>query len=261
MKSVKSKHVKALLLTLVSIVAVQFLFAGSVLAATKKSLKKNTETANPPASDILMVVPRSGITIPQPEPSRATAPTYFELNTSTWEPQGIVTPSRLSDTTTFVKTKSSRPSFNVGIGEWDTRFGFLSPKLGLSFISLSRTGFLGFANAGYTVQQDLSVYQARLGLEWLAHEDVLIGNLRPYAGLAALPAWLQSPSSQFDDGLSELRWMGEASAGINYNFRPVARALGFSMIAASLGVETTELLSPKDLSGTGFVAGLRMSWN
>jgi hypothetical protein len=224
-----------------------------------KKVKTPAKTVAPP-EDIIMEVPRSGITIPQPEPSHAKATTYFEFNSSTWAPSGVVTNSRLENTTAFQKQHSTRTSFNIAIGEWDSRFGFVSPKIGLSYLALRRSGFLSFANGGYSVDQDLSLYQGRLGLEWVPHED-LVSHLRPYVGASALPVWLQSASSQFDEGISEFRWMGEVDAGVSYNFKPVANALGFSLIAATLGVETTELLSARELAGSGVNLGLRISWN
>jgi hypothetical protein len=128
-------------------------------------------------------------------------------------------------------------------------------------MTLKRSGFLTFANGGYPVQQDMALYQARVGAEWVPHEDILVEGLRPFAGAAVLPLWMQAASSQFDDGVSEFRFMGQVDGGLSYNFKPVAKALGFSLVAATLGVETTELISPRDLAGTGVNLGLRMSWN
>jgi hypothetical protein len=212
------------------------------------------------AQNLVVPVPRSQIALPESSSQPVLAPAYFDITTSSWTPENLQQPSHLSETSSFRKSGPSKLSFDISSPVGQASWGLFSSKLGLSYMQLERSGFLGIENSGYTVSQNLNLFQGRLAAEWTTKQDIA-RDLRPYVDLGVLPTWAQSSASQFNDGVSDMSVIGEAGIGLTFNLTPLAHWLSLSQVALDLGFETTRGFDNDQLNGSGVRLGTRIGWN
>jgi hypothetical protein len=208
------------------------------------------------ADDLVVEVPRSALPLPSEKAPASAGLTYFELGVSNWQPGTIAEESRLPATSEFSKNGSPMGSVNFAS---PLGWAHLSAKFGLSFLQLERSGYLGIQNTGYRVSQNLNIFQPRLGLEWNSPRG--FANFRPFLGAGVLPTWLQSSSSEFNGGVSDIKWTSEFYAGLDFSISVVTRWLGLDDMSFNVAYEHTQGIDNGYLTGNGVVFGTRVGWN
>ena len=209
------------------------------------------------AQELSVEVPQSQIHFSKEMNTNATN-NSMELQFSTWSPLHFSQPSQIEDTSSFstsIPEVSLLFSTKFAQGSWYD----LSAKYGFAYTRLQRSGNVSYDITQNRVSQNLNMYQGVLGVE-LASTHSLFKNIHPLVGLSLAPAWSQSVSSSFNNGVSELAWMAKASAGVSVNMKSVASLMGLPEAALEIGVEGTQSLGATNLSGAGFWAGTRLGW-
>lgn len=230
-----------------------FIFFSAMAAKTPTPNTQKNE-------DISFEVPQGELVLPKVEPQEVIAPHYIGFEVSSWEPDQLNQESRLPMTTEFEKSETPKISFvSISAGS-ETSVGRFSTKLGLSYLRMHREGHLAIESIGYTVGQNINLYQAVVGTEWKTN-TAFFSVLTPYIDVALTPTWIQSQKSEFNGGVSEVRWPIMASAGATVGLKTVGRWLGVDELALNLAVEKTQHITGSALNGTGIALGTRIGWN
>ncbi len=233
-----------------------FLIAAVLLMSVSAwASKKQIELPENP--DLTLPVPISEIKFDDSAVSVKKLPgTVYELSMSNWAPTAMSEPTSLTNTSDFKVVGMPEFSLNVSKTAYASDVFQLSPKIGLSFLGMQRTGQLGIGSSAYTVSQNLNIYKVRLGGE-VATSHFWLG-MRPVLALAAIPTWSQSSLSAFNEGVSQVDVSGEASLALEINISPLAEWVGLGETALEVGIETTKCFTGANLTQTAGFAGTRI---
>lgn len=210
------------------------------------------------ASEFLINVPRSNMTIREERVLEKPIPGIIEFSTENWAPSNFSEDSRLPGTLNFSQGSMPQLSLNrlVQFKKWSDQGLTLSSKFGGSYAQLQRTGQSSNSDfGGGQVNQTLNVWTLRAGLELSA--ATMFSALKVTTGVSLAPRFAQATSSEFNDGISDVRNAWEANLGLTYDLPGVAQTFGFQNLSLELGAESTRGLGA-DLSATGLYAGLRI---
>lgn len=231
-------------------------FADSALAA-----KKSKKPALQPEEEIqvyslpvqqseIKLIPLAAIPITHHE---------FEITASSWTPKNFHLPSIVSDPSDFSRAGLPLLSINYITKSYDVgSSGTLSTKLGLSYMSLNRTGEIGGLYS-HTGTETLNLFSVRLGAEY-SIKDALPWSLEPAFGLYLLPTWLAASRTELDNGLSSYGFPFEVSADLLYRSSHLSKLVGSSDLVLGVGVhDIYGSVSDSDMSGLGVQGIVRLS--
>jgi hypothetical protein len=179
----------------------------------------------------------------------------FEVQASSWTPSDM-TGNGYVDQAGGFQSDGAQVSLNFWDGGWDVSNSTISPKLGISFDQLKRTGRFPVLGAEQTLTQLMNLYSARIGAE-LAPQADLWGHLQPYFSLSILPTWAQTVGSTYSDGENHIYIAAEEVAGLAWRSPSLASFIGVRNLGIEIGVQGTQGLG-SHLSGFGVLAGTRL---
>jgi hypothetical protein len=186
-------------------------------------------------------------------------PRVFEIDASSWVPTQFSDESYLANTSDYKDSSFPKVSINSWRSAWHADTFTVTPKYGLSFVQLQRSGYLIYGGTPRQVQQTLNLYSLRLGAEvtptsFFGFED----TVRPYLGLAYLPTIGMSSETAFNNGTNKLYHAFELSGGVVWNIPYFASLLNANSVALEIGAEATQGVLGSAVSGFGFMAGTRI---
>lgn len=232
------------------------LLSSPALAATSKDVDSTGD--GKPHPDIYVPVPAQVLDFTGIEGQiPAKKATHFEVTASSWAPNNYTSGSYLAGTNSFHTEGMGKLAINLWTDTWHTAGLVISPKFGLGFDQFVRQGQVEVSGQNSTVSQDVNLYSASLGIELTPQAEWRF-HLKPYADLALMPTYAQSPQSQFDDGISNFYFNAQEVGGITWSSPWVANNLGVANFGIEIGVEGVQGLGSSPLTGYGVLAGTRI---
>ena len=233
-----------------------------MVSSTGWTKDKNKDIGQGKDTEIYLPVPQPEIDLKTDQVNiNAKKNIGFEVNASSWVPSSFQTDSNLSSVSGFQSTSVPQISINMWNGDnaWTFNWLNVTPKFGLTYDQLQRSGSLGISTTNLTVTQNLNLYSARAGVELTSSRGDFFGHLRPFLDVSLLPSWALATTSQVDNqGFSRGYLNVEEVAGLAWGFPRLANMLGAEGLAFELGIEGTQGVAGSPLSGYGILAGTRI---
>ena len=192
-----------------------------------------------------------------PQEEAPPAPSYLGFGASSWIPSNLDLSSRLSDAQPFERGAIPYLSAQwIGPSFFQGKRASLSPRVGLGFADLKRTGTYDYAGTAKSREQEAYLLPAEFGVE--AAPTALSGKIaQAYFGASAMPMVLITARSEFDDGRGMFGLAAKFDVGANF---AIGRLAGTQPVLINVELLTTlGRISEGGLNGTGIQAGARFS--
>jgi hypothetical protein len=185
----------------------------------------------------------------------------FEVNASSWTPTSFNTPTDLASVSNYQSTSLPQISINMWNGDnaWTFNWLDVTPKFGVSYDQLQRTGSFGNSGTTLGVSQNVNLYSARAGVELTSSRGDFFGHLRPFVDLSLLPTWALATTSEVSYAEYSQGFLNfEEVAGLSWGIPRLANMLGAEGLSFEIGIEGTQGIGGSPLAGFGILAGTRI---
>ena len=187
-------------------------------------------------------------------PSESSRSAAIDFGLSSWAPSGVTLPSQIGNGVAFQR---SMPAVYANyVFQVLSQTHDLNAKLGLNWVSLSRSAPFNFGGAGGNSSQSMQLFSLRVGVEYTP-TFLKTNAVETYAALSFLPSAAVTGASTFERGSTYFGFPGELALGARLKMS----AVGISWEAASfdLGVlGTLGKLHDSNINGIGLTAGLKV---
>lgn len=211
------------------------------------------------AEDLNFAVPQSNLPLEQNfQVERPHRSVDVEMGYSNWVPANLNSPSRLDQTSEF---RTSLPDYflNASLSPWALgNYVNMAPKFGVSFMQLRRSGSLNFTDSNVTTQDSVDMYSMLAALEFSPQQKFWHDTTTAYLDVGLLPTYLQSATSDFNDGYAEGEFATQVSAALAWNIAPLARFLNARSFSLEAGYQHVQSIGNISFSGSGFLLGARL---
>jgi hypothetical protein len=241
--------------------ALAVFFAVGFLQTPALAARAKVQSSLEPTT-VLVPVPQTQLYLPDLIKREEPHNVYFDIYASNWSSERIEQRAVLPDVSPFATGTVSRFSLNGWSTDWAFSRFYVTPKLGVAFTQLQRTGRIDLAGANDVgITEWLNVYAGRLALEFSTSQSPESG-LHPFLNVAVLPSWLQSPPNPLNrSGVSRTTLVGESQLGVAWYSKSIGNFLGTRTVGITAGLEGTTGLGDVAFQGYGFTIGSRIGFD